>query len=280
MTTNINLPENQRFGYVYMTKNLINGKMYIGIHKGDSLDINYAGSGVALHRAFKVYGRDNFVNGILAYAKSADELTKLEQLYIEYYNTYDNGYNMTLGGESFLTKDVIIRRSKTKTNSYSVYTKEGDFVLVADGMKKVAELIGSTKGAVKNSIKRGNLVNGYQVVKVEGKVEDKIGAVLSHKDKVVQYNKNRDFSHSEETKKRIKATLKAKGHKPSKEHMAKLHQLRLKKVNQFTKDGVFIASYPSIKDAYTKTATNRQSLNDCLNGRNKSAGGYKWEYAS
>ena len=266
----INTRENRRFGYVYMTKNLINGKMYIGLHRGDSIDVNYAGTGTAIMVAIEKYGRDNFVNGILEWSGNAEDLSILEQLYIEKYNTFKSGYNMTTGGESAYkqSKEVIKRRALKKSKKYFV------------AMKSVAKYIGSTKGAVVNGIKRHNLVNGYQVFKVNGSVQDKVDAILNHKEIVVQHNQNRDFAHSEESKKRIRATLKAKGHKPSEEHMSKLRQLNIRPVNQYTKDDVFVTSYKSIKNAYTSTGTNRQSLNDCLNGRNKSAGGFIWKYVS
>ena len=47
------------YGYIYETTNLINGKKYIGQHRG-SFDKEYKGSGTLLRRAIKKYGKENF----------------------------------------------------------------------------------------------------------------------------------------------------------------------------------------------------------------------------
>ena len=47
--------------YIYLTKNIVNGKSYVGKHtyRGkDSFDKNYLGSGYLLKRAIKKYGKD------------------------------------------------------------------------------------------------------------------------------------------------------------------------------------------------------------------------------
>lgn len=48
-------------------------------------------------------------------------------------------------------------------------------------------------------------------------------------------------------------------------------------VNQYNKQGVFIASYNSIKEAHDKTGIN--NISKCCKDNTKSAGGYKWYYA-
>lgn len=53
-----------------------------------------------------------------------------------------------------------------------------------------------------------------------------------------------------------------------------------KPVLQFSKDGEFIKDYPSGKEAAKETKTNYPTLNNCLRGKIKTAGGYVWKYAS
>lgn len=50
---------------LYQTTNLVNGKIYVGIHQSQSLDDAYLGSGKLLKAAIKKYGRKNFKREIL-----------------------------------------------------------------------------------------------------------------------------------------------------------------------------------------------------------------------
>ncbi len=94
----------KKYYFIYMTKNLINGKSYVGAHSTDNLDDNYLGSGVYLKNALKKYKRKNFVRGILEFCSQNDWEEK-EQFWIKKMNTeYPLGYNLTLGGEGGIGK--------------------------------------------------------------------------------------------------------------------------------------------------------------------------------
>lgn len=87
------------YGYIYYSRNEINGKMYIGKVTARQLFYwpTYKGSGVELQEAFKEYGRDNFTVHYLAAAQDGDELTWLEKYYLTHYNIpNDNFYNVNL----------------------------------------------------------------------------------------------------------------------------------------------------------------------------------------
>ena len=54
---------NTIYGFIYITKNLINNKKYIGQHKinnQETLDPNYLGSGKILNNSINKYGKINF----------------------------------------------------------------------------------------------------------------------------------------------------------------------------------------------------------------------------
>lgn len=51
-----------------------------------------------------------------------------------------------------------------------------------------------------------------------------------------------------------------------------------KAVIQLNIDGEFISEYESINDAAISIKTNLCNIVNCLKGRQKTAGGYKWEY--
>jgi len=53
-----------------------------------------------------------------------------------------------------------------------------------------------------------------------------------------------------------------------------------KPVVAFDRDGNYIASYPSIKDADAATGVDFRNIQACCKGRKKTAGGYIWKYDS
>ena len=72
-------------GFIYLTTNTVNGKIYIGQHEfvdNKKKNASYLGSGVILLRAIKKYGRDKFFRKILRICYSVEELNKWEEYYI------------------------------------------------------------------------------------------------------------------------------------------------------------------------------------------------------
>lgn len=51
-----------------------------------------------------------------------------------------------------------------------------------------------------------------------------------------------------------------------------------KPVLQFTKDGKFVAEYPSTCEASRQTGNHNASISRCCKGKAKSCGGYIWRY--
>ena len=87
-------------GFIYLTKNLINGKMYIGQHT--KFYKEYLGSGVHLNNSIRKYGKENFQRKIIDIAKDQNELDEKEIYYIDLFNATipnNNWYNIASGGE-------------------------------------------------------------------------------------------------------------------------------------------------------------------------------------
>lgn len=85
--------------FIYQTTNLVNNKRYIGKHTGE-FDDSYLGSGFALKRALKKYGKKNFKREILCLADDENSLNELEKLYITEDIVANNSYyNLKLGGD-------------------------------------------------------------------------------------------------------------------------------------------------------------------------------------
>jgi group I intron endonuclease len=90
--------------YIYKATNKINGKSYVG----QTCDFHsrvwqhqrrYEKEDCDFHRAIKEFGFDNFSWEIIETCESEDGACELEKYYIEKFNTYRDGYNMTKGGK-------------------------------------------------------------------------------------------------------------------------------------------------------------------------------------
>lgn len=90
-----------KYHYVYQTKNLLNGKTYIGRHSTNNLNDGYIGSGTLLKRSIKKYGKENFVCTILSFFDSYEESVEEEKWLVHKdYCKNENNYNIVEGGSN------------------------------------------------------------------------------------------------------------------------------------------------------------------------------------
>lgn len=94
-------------GQIYIIKNKINDKVYIGQTttnykirfmqhcKPSSMRTRH----YKLYNAIKKYGKENFYIELLETDIPIEELDNKEIQYIEHYNSFQNGYNATKGGD-------------------------------------------------------------------------------------------------------------------------------------------------------------------------------------
>lgn len=93
---------------VYQITNLINDKIYIGIHITSNLEDGYMGSGTYLNRAIKKYGVENFKKEILFDFDNPEEMIlKESELVDRKFIARKDVYNIKCGGEGWLTYDTI-----------------------------------------------------------------------------------------------------------------------------------------------------------------------------
>lgn len=90
--------------YVYKTVNKINGKYYIGKHKGE-IDDEYLGSGLILHQAIEKYGKDSFEKEVLIICITEEEVRHWEKRIIDLNINNPQCYNIAPGGQGgYVTK--------------------------------------------------------------------------------------------------------------------------------------------------------------------------------
>lgn len=119
---------NNVMGYIYKITNTLNNKVYIGQtiktiekrfqqHKNNSNKSYF--SQIVLYKAFNKYGIENFVCEEIEQVEN-NLLDEREKYWIEYYNSFFNGYNSTLGGRAtqlynWDTDDIIEKYQELKS---------------------------------------------------------------------------------------------------------------------------------------------------------------------
>lgn len=93
-------------GSIYKITNNINSKVYIGKTEGDTSTrwqqhIYNMNNNVPyyLYNAMRKYGIENFTFEVLETDILHQDIDNKEQYYIQQYNSFNNGYNMTIGGD-------------------------------------------------------------------------------------------------------------------------------------------------------------------------------------
>lgn len=98
-------------GFIYKITNNVNGKIYIGqtiqnvkerFYQHCATKCSDSVLNMAIHRAIKKYGKSNFTIEVIEEVDK-DSLNDREKFWIEYYNSYNNGYNSTRGEQDCST---------------------------------------------------------------------------------------------------------------------------------------------------------------------------------
>ena len=132
---------------VYETTNLINGKIYVGLHKTEIPDVfdKYLGNGIistqpytymyaktAFQYAVKKYGPENFRRKTLAVFDTVEEASDLEeQIVNEKFLEREDVYNMVLGGLGgyFISNRVKVYQYDVNGNYLNEYESFADAAL-------------------------------------------------------------------------------------------------------------------------------------------------------
>ena len=111
------------FYYLYKITNLVNNKIYIGVHKTAKLNDRYMGSGKVLNAAIKKYGLENFKKEILEFFESDSAMFFREKEIVnEDFLLRQDTYNLRRGGNGgfdFINKnkELVKQRNKKVANN-------------------------------------------------------------------------------------------------------------------------------------------------------------------
>ena len=207
------------FYTVYKITNLINNKIYIGVHKTSDLEDGYMGSGLLIKKSIEKYGLENFKKEYISIFDNAEAMFNMEsELVNEEFIERKDTYNLKLGG--FGGFDYLNNPNLFVNKSHS-----------AERMKKISKLgvIASQKKVkwlIQNDIewnlnRKNNISNGMKKYYNNGGV-----------------NSFQDKNHTEETKKRIgEANSKHQlGEGNSQFGTMWIHNLELKENKKIKKD--------------------------------------------
>jgi group I intron endonuclease len=275
---------------IYKIENLINGKIYIGKsvniknrfqnHKSESFNEKSNAYDTAIHRAIRKYGIESFSFEVIEKC-SREDLSNREKYWIEFYNSFGKGYNLTLGGEGVPTaNEKQIRElwdeglsigeifDKTKYNKHTI-------INILQNYPKYSRKESNRRGrinAFKNKIRPviqydydGEFVQEYS----SAKEASKISGINDNLIRACLCGEQKSAGHYQWRYKFDDAPLK---YEPKTENQKK-------PVLQFDKNRNLIAEYCSISEAAKSVGlSNPTSIIISCKSKTRTASGYIWRY--
>jgi len=235
------------YGIIYKATNKVNGKVYIG-QTAQSLDkrilqhikdaLNNRDNSY-FHKAIRKYGKESFIWEIIKECNSLEELNRTEIKMIEKYGSFENGYNLTSGGEKIAgwkhsekTKQKMREFRKGKSHSKETKIKIGN----GNRDKKVSEETRKKLGGVRRGKKHSEEAKKKISKAIAGEKHPLYG--IYGKD-----NPNFGKHHSEETKKKMSLARKGKYIGKNSPWYGKKHSVETRKKMSDSKKGKKCYSY-------------------------------------
>jgi group I intron endonuclease len=264
-------------GYIYLRKNLSNGKCYVGQTKdierrnNDWNNLNWRYGGILIERARAKYGADGFSFEILKECGD-DEMNYWEKYYVKLYNSKKPyGYNSTDGGDSIYeiteeTKAKMAAAKRGKPNPKSAAARRGKPNPKSAAARRGRKLSEETKARMsvaqktseKAKIGRTKAADALRGRKRPAEVVAKVAAA------------HRGMKRSEEAKEKMS--------------VAQTNHPKKSKPVQALKDGNVVMEFPSIQEAqrqgFNQGAVSQCCCNCYIRSGNNVYKGYIWRFAS
>ena len=85
--------------YLYQITNLVNAKIYVGVHKTSDINDEYMGSGKVIRSAIQKYGANNFKKDILEFFDTSEAMYAREkEIVTDEFLLREDVYNLRRGG--------------------------------------------------------------------------------------------------------------------------------------------------------------------------------------
>lgn len=259
---------------VYAHINKINGKIYIGQTKhGNNPNKRWENgnaykSSPHFWAAIQKWGWDNFEHEIIANNLTAEEANKFEVLLIAKLDTMnrEKGYNNDSGGKNKIPSEESREKNRQSHLGMKMSEKTRHKMSEAHKGKIVSE---ETRKKISEIHKQ--LKNPMQGKHHSAESKKKIGQAnrgRHHTDEAKAKMSLAKSNMSEETRKKISAANSG------------INSHNAREVLQFDMNDEFIKKWDFIKQASEELNIVRSSISECCSNKRKSAGGYKWQYAS
>ena len=184
-----------------------NGKVYIG----KSIDIEkryyqykkgHAKNQTALYRSLKKYGWDSHKVEVLKEC-TEDQLNTLEKYYINYYDSVENGLNLTYGGDggrkSDITKQRISKSMMGERGPYNVinpvyqYDLDGNFIEEWKNPKTIVDFMNLSRGAIHEVIDTDKTIRGYRFTSIKKEKLSPTTKWEKNKKPILEYDLKNNF---------------------------------------------------------------------------------------
>lgn len=275
--------------YIYKITNTINNKIYIGeTTKKDPIK-RWQGHLYAIHQgkgcpllrtAIQKHGKENFTFEVIRECSTEERYDLEKQLIAEYNSLVPNGYNAIEGGigGGFKGKkhseETKKKMSKATSESYASMSDEWK----KEFRQKLLDRQVKYSSRTMSDESKEKLRQRIRNLRLGTKHSEETRAKISNSLKTM------NPTLKEETRKKISESVKRSyenGRDRSfsdarKETLSKIiTETRGVKISQYSLDGTFIKSYPSIKIACDELGTT--SIWKAVNGKSKTAGGFIWK---
>ena len=137
--------DNRKFNYLYKITNLVNGMIYIGVHRTDNMDDDYMGSGTYVKRAIEKHGISNFQKDIIQmYDVYKDALDHEAEIVTEEFINRSDTYNIKIGGYGpcIFSEDHKLKISDTRKKRFKADTEFAEKMLAAARDEKRCTKVG------------------------------------------------------------------------------------------------------------------------------------------